>query len=132
VSEKIKLLVIDDMPFILKATKLLLEKAGFSVETAIDGESGMIVWKQWQPECVLLDLMMPGKSGWEVLKEMTHSKDYIEIPVFIYSAKDDPSARTKAKDLGAAGFILKPLDPKITAEQIKRTVDEFRAKSPSP
>jgi CheY-like chemotaxis protein len=126
-EEKIKVLVIDDMPFILKATKILLTKAGFDVETAPDGDSGMEKWKSWKPDCVLLDLMMPGKTGWEVLEEMRSSSDYEPVPVYIYSAKDEPGAEELAAARGAAGFILKPLDSRRIAKMIREAVAKNRS-----
>jgi CheY-like chemotaxis protein len=127
-SEPIKVLVIDDQRFILSATRMLLSRAGFEVRTAENGEEGMLLWKTWRPDCVLLDLMMPGLSGWEVLERMRSSGPEGQIPVFLFSAKDDDEARRQALLKGANGFILKPFDPDDLAKRIRNAVRAYRVR----
>lgn len=130
-SDEIKVLIIDDAVFILHAAQLLLEREGFVVRTASNPLRGMAIWKSWRPDCVLLDLMMPGKSGWEVMDEMADEEARVGVPVFVFTAKDDPEAKKEARRRGASGYILKPFEAKELARIMRKAVAKARAASSS-
>lgn len=123
-TQRTKVLVVDDAKFILMVTETLLQAEGFEVRTADGGIEGIKSWVEWQPDLVLLDLMMPDKNGWEVIAEARTTPECAKTPVIIYSAKDDPLMRTKAKEAGAYEFILKPFDNKVLARIIREAVAE--------
>jgi CheY-like chemotaxis protein len=121
-DKTIRVLLIDDAQFILTVTKTLLEAEGFLVETADSGIDGLARWREWKPDAVLLDLMMPGKSGWEVLEEARSDTDCRPAQVIIFSAKDDPGAKQEAKKRGAYAFILKPFDKSELCRVIREAI----------
>ena len=121
-----KILIIDDDKFITKVAQLLLAKSGFTVKSTLAWQEGMEVWMDWQPDLVLLDLMMPERSGWDVLEEMRSKAGYVEVPVLIFTANEHPDTRAEALERGARGIIPKPFDQ---ADLIK-SIEQALAASP--
>ena len=107
-SEQAKVLIIDDDHFILKMTTLMLEKSGYDVRVADNWRYGMELCMEWHPDVVLLDLMLPERSGWDILDEIKAKKEYTVPPILIFTATDTPSMDEEAKQHGALGLIQKP------------------------
>src|SRR3990172_3324636 len=105
---KLKILIIDDEPLIVKSTCLALSIYGFEAKGFHDGPSGIAAAAAEQPNLILLDIMMPGMDGWEVLKRLKEESATREIPVVIFTAKEYYNGKTLASSKGAADFIAKP------------------------
>jgi DNA-binding response OmpR family regulator len=103
-----KVLVIDDEETIRKFIKIQLGKAGYDVKEAADGEQGMVQLKRDRFDVVICDIMMPKKSGWEVLKEVRLNPATSEIPVIVLTAKNEDDDMFKGDELGATYYITKP------------------------
>ncbi len=115
-----KVLVIDDEKAIADIIKFNLEQEGYTVETAYDGEEGINKVHSWIPELVLLDIMMPKKDGFQVLKEIRKSYNF---PVIMLTAKEAEVDKVLGLELGADDYVVKPFSMR---ELIARVKANFR------
>lgn len=111
-----KILTIDDDRNICEAIKLYLENEGYDVATANDGESGVEVFKSYDPDLVLLDIMMPQKDGWQVCREI---REISSKPIIMVSAKGEVIDRVVGLELGADDYMEKPFDMKELLARIR-------------
>ncbi|MEK9180806.1 MAG: response regulator [Patescibacteria group bacterium] len=102
-----RILVIEDEPALLRAIGEALTMDGFQAMTAVDAEQGMALLRDARPNLILLDLILPGKNGFEVLKELKASPEYSKIPVIILSNLGDEEEIQQGLKLGAANFLIK-------------------------
>lgn len=100
------ILVIDDEMGIRRSLRMILEYSGYAVEEAADGESGLFAARKHRPDCVLLDIKMPGMDGLEVLEILM--QDYPNLPVIILSGHGTIETAVKATRIGAYDFLEKP------------------------
>ncbi|MCL5435814.1 MAG: response regulator [Patescibacteria group bacterium] len=119
-----KILVVEDEPSILKAVVEVLGMHGYQVFSATDGEHGLALASEVKPDLVLLDLILPGKNGFEVLKELKSTVGLSDIPVIISSNLGDEEEVQQGLKLGAADYLIKAdydLDEvvKIVAKNLK-------------
>ncbi|MFA6002336.1 MAG: response regulator [Thermoleophilia bacterium] len=112
------ILIVDDEPSLRTLVRANLEVDGFEVSEAVDGVDAMKILEELRPDLVLLDIMMPGKDGIEVLEDLAADKELSTIPVILLTAKGEQEDLEKGAALGARGHITKPFDP----EQMVRTV----------
>jgi DNA-binding response OmpR family regulator len=103
-----RVLVVEDSATILLLLKTRLEMAGYEVVTAANGAAALESVRDEQPDLVVMDVMLPAKSGMEVLAEMRGSGD--ETPVIVCTAHRDEADRSGAMAAGANDYILKPID----------------------
>jgi DNA-binding response OmpR family regulator len=102
-----QILIIEDDRFLSSILKGRLEKEGFTVLQAFDGEEGLSVLRQGRPDLILLDLIMPKMSGFEVLQAISSDPELNTIPVMIASNLGQDSDIQKAKELGAIDYYVK-------------------------
>lgn len=100
-----KVLVVDDEPQIRRALKLALEGHGYDVRAAEHGDQALIDLGTWTPDVMVLDLVMPGRNGFDVLKEV---RTWSQMPVIVLSARGLESDKVTALDLGADDYLTKP------------------------
>ncbi|MFA5810172.1 MAG: response regulator [Thermoleophilia bacterium] len=112
------ILIVDDERSLRALVRANLEVDGFEVSEAVDGVEAMKMLEELRPDLVLLDIMMPGKDGIEVLEDLAADKELSMIPVILLTAKGEQEDLEKGAALGARGHITKPFDP----EQMVRTV----------
>jgi len=117
------LLLIEDNPLLVGMYKTALEKKGLEVLFAHDGETGIQIAKKQKPEIVLLDLLMPGIDGFEVLKRLKKDKTTRKIKVIVLTVAKDKQSQEKAKKLGAVDYLIKS-ELKLQ-EIVKRVVAYF-------
>jgi two-component system phosphate regulon response regulator PhoB len=118
-SQRIPILVIDDEEPVRTVLEYNLRLDGFEVYTAEDGQSGLELARNKKPELILLDWMMPGMSGLEVLAELKYDKRTENIPVFMFTAKGMIADIERAFDVGADDYITKPFEPVELGKIIK-------------
>src|SRR5229473_8639838 len=104
-----RVLVVDDDPSIRRLIVAALKRDGYAVIEAANGKEALDLMRQQHPAAVVLDLMMPVVSGWEVLQERMRETDLLSIPVIIVSANRDPEI-ANAVDKGICAFVPKPFD----------------------
>ena len=121
-----KLLIVDDDPNICDMLKLYFENEGYKIKTANDGVEGLATFKMYNPDLVLLDIMMPKKDGWQVCREI---REISPKPVIMITAKGDVFDKVLGLELGADDFIVKPFDMKELSARIKAVLRRFNAHS---
>ncbi len=116
-----KILIIDDEEDLAFFVKANLQLAGnYKVAVATNGKDGIKVAARYQPDVILLDIMMPRMDGFEVLAKLKKSKDTLAIPVIMLTAKDDQQSKLKASELYIEDYIVKP----VLIEPLKKRIEE--------
>ncbi|MDO5734253.1 MAG: response regulator transcription factor [Eubacteriales bacterium] len=118
-----KILIVDDDPNILELLRLYLQKEDFAVCSAMTGEAALQEFRAQNPEGILLDLMLPGKSGLDVLRELRRESD---VPILILTAKGDTLDKVVGLELGADDYIEKPFEPKEVIARLKAVLRRAR------
>jgi DNA-binding response OmpR family regulator len=102
------ILIAEDEPSILESLDFILKRAGWSIQSVTDGEAALAAVKRLKPRIVVLDVMLPKRSGFEVLKQIRADLETRELPVLILTAKGQAQDRRTAEELGANSFVTKP------------------------
>ena len=108
-DQKTKLLLIDDEADLLAELKPLLERSGYEVNTAIDGIDGLHKIETWQPDLLILDVMMPQLNGRELLRQLRSNKNW--TPVILLTQVGGTTDRALSLQEGADDYVNKPFDP---------------------
>ena len=119
-----KIMVIDDEPYIARVIKFKLEQEGYTVFSANDGLTGLEKIRQEKPDLVLLDVMMPGLTGYEVCQKIKADPQLASIPVVILTAKGQERDREEGLSVGASDYITKPFSPNRLLELVRNMVGE--------
>lgn len=101
-------LLVEDEPNIIEAIKFLLTRGGWTVDTHIEGTDAVEVIQAAKPDLVILDLMLPGKSGLEVLRELREIPELAGLPVLMLTARGQSRDREMAEKAGVSRFMTKP------------------------
>jgi DNA-binding response OmpR family regulator len=115
-----KILVVDDERLIVKSTCILLRHQGYATVEAYSGAEGLEAARTERPDIILLDLVMPGMDGWQMLDRLQEDPATAGIPVIIFTAKDYANAETVGSIRGARGYVRKPFEPEDLEEVIRR------------
>ncbi len=105
-----RILVVDDEAHIVEFVRGYLERDGYQVLTASDGDSALAVARQAQPDLLVLDIMLPRLSGFDVLRSLRSAGS--SVPVIMLTARDDVIDRVAGLELGADDYIVKPFEPR--------------------
>ncbi len=111
-----KILVIDDDTNICEMLRVYLENEGYEVKTANDGVEGVSFFKQYEPDLVLLDIMLPKKDGWQVCREI---REISNKPIIMVTARGEVFDKVLGFELGADDFMVKPLEMKELSVRVK-------------
>jgi DNA-binding response OmpR family regulator len=117
-------LVADDQPEITKLVAMSLESEGFRVLTATDGPSALAQLSDANPDVMVLDIMMPGMSGIEVLREV---RDHHPVPVILLSARSSAASVSEGLNLGADDYVTKPFHPSELGARIRAVIRRTRS-----
>ena len=104
-------LVVDDEAPIRLLCRVNLEAEGMRVLEASDGDSGLEAARTERPDVILLDVMMPGRNGWEVAEELLSDEATSRIPIIFLTARAEVRDRAKGIDLGGVDYVTKPFNP---------------------
>lgn len=104
-----KLLIIEDDPVLRAALALTLETAGYAVTPAEDAEKGIELALATRPDAILIDIMLPGMTGWEAKERLAALPEVAHIPVIGVTALGDPESVARARSLGFADYLVKPI-----------------------
>jgi DNA-binding response OmpR family regulator len=118
-------LVVDDHGALRALCRVALEDAGFRVLESGDGGEALACVRAEHPDVILLDIMMPGISGWEVTAELLADRSTDQIPIIFISARSELSDRMRAFELGAHGYLIKPFDPAVLAETVAAVLGQI-------
>ena len=117
-----KILVIDDDINICDLLRMYLEKEGYEVRTANDGVEAMTSFRLYEPDLILLDIMLPKKDGWQICREI---REQSSKPIIMISAKGETIDKVLGLELGADDYIVKPLDMKEVFARIKAVLRRY-------
>ncbi len=113
-------LVVDDDARLREFMRVNLEMEGYSVREAASADEALEAIEDQAPELVLLDVVMPGVDGWQMLQRM--QERHGSIPVIMFSGQVDANSASEAEERGARGFVGKPFDPQQLIERAKQLV----------
>jgi len=125
------ILVVDDEPDVQNLAKMILERAGYQIITASNGVEGEETAKAKTPDLILLDVIMPGKNGYEVCKALRGEPKTVHIPIIIFSASGSRSTRDAALEAGANDFLQKPFTIKALTEIVEKNLRGEGTTTPS-
>lgn len=126
-SSQTKILVVEDEPAQMEMLSYNLEKAGYKVICAEDGEEALLLVKEEEPALIVLDWMLPKLSGIEVCRQLRRNKETKTIPVIMLTARGEEADRVRGLDIGADDYMVKPYS---VAELLARTRAKIRRNDP--
>lgn len=121
-----RILIIDDQPSIRGVLQVALEEAGADVWTAGDGPSALVILDSALPDLILLDLVMPGMDGWEVVRRLRTNHRTSHLPVILETSAQDYTSYAAARKEGIAAFLSKPFRLNEVIETCRRVLDGAR------
>ncbi len=127
-TNALDVLVVDDEPQVREIVATYLEREGYDVRTAADGEQALAELARRKPDLMVLDLMIPGVDGLSVLRQLRAKGD--QVPVIILSAKGEESQRVAGLELGADDYLAKPASPREVVARVRAVLR--RSSGPGP
>lgn len=121
------ILVADDEPSIVLSLQVLLQKAGFEVRIARNGEEAIAAVEEGKPDLVLLDAMMPKRDGFDVCQTLRADPAYDDMPIIMLTAKSRDVERQKGMALGASDYVTKPFSTRDLVTLVRRHLEEKNA-----
>ena len=125
----IKILIADDEPNILLSLEYLMKRAGYEVHLARDGQQALDMLRRERPSLLLLDVMMPTKSGFEVCQELRADAEIQDTLVLMLTAKGRDTDTARGRAMGADAYMTKPFSTKELAQKVS---DMLAARPPAP
>lgn len=119
-----RILVVDDERRIVDIVRAYLERDGYKVLVAYDGKSGLESARREHPDLIILDLMLPEISGWDVCRALRKESD---IPIIMLTARDETSDKIVGLELGADDYVGKPFDPKELVVRVRAVLRRYQA-----
>ncbi|MDB5770802.1 MAG: response regulator receiver protein [Burkholderia sp.] len=114
-----RILIVDDEPNIVLSLEFLMEQSGYEVAIARDGEEALVQMEAFRPDLVLLDVMLPLRSGFEVCQKIRENRGWDRVKVVMLSAKGRDLDTSKGLALGADAYITKPFSTKDLIEEVR-------------
>ena len=124
VKEKPRVAVVDDEAAVRKALQRLLRSFGMEVETFPSGAEFLEAMRTREPDCVVLDLHMPGVNGFEVQTRLAESGT--RLPVVVITGHDTVETKARVMNAGAAAYLLKPIDERVLLDAIATAISGHR------
>ncbi len=124
-----RILIVEDEKKIARFLELELSHEGYEVQAAHDGRSGLDIARSWQPDLMILDLMLPELSGIEVCRRIRQESD---LPIIMLTAKDDVSDKVMGLDMGADDYMTKPFAIEELLARIRVELKKHRASTAQP
>lgn len=121
-AAKQKILIVDDDANIAELISLYLTKECFDTKIVNDGEEAIAAFSEWEPNLILLDLMLPGIDGYEVCREVRKKSN---VPIIMLSAKGEIFDKVLGLELGADDYMIKPFDSKELVARVKAVLRRF-------
>jgi DNA-binding response OmpR family regulator len=117
-----KILVVDDDQGITRLLEFILSKEGYSVKAVNNGDETLVAASTFDPNLILLDLVMPSADGFEVYKHVRAKSQFAHIPIVFFTSAGDIDLKVAALELGASDYIVKPVHPKELTLRIKALI----------
>lgn len=129
-SDSKKILAVDDENDVLLIIKTALLSEGFEVKTASGGADGIAIAREFQPDLVILDVMMPEMTGFDVLKEMRGIPALKQVPVIMLTGVADKEKIREAIDVGVTYYIVKPFEFHDLISKVKLAISDSETQVP--
>jgi DNA-binding response OmpR family regulator len=126
-----KILIADDEPNIVAALEFLLQRSGYEVHVARNGDEALKLVEATHPDLVLLDVMMPQKSGYEVCMRIRERADWRHIKIIMLSAKGRDAEVSKGLSMGADIYVTKPFSTRELMDKIKDLLGQSTEAGPA-
>ena len=114
-----RILVVDDDREVVRLIRAYLEQAGFEVLTAYDGEAAVHMLRREQPDLLLLDLMLPGRDGWDITRLVRADPALAHLPIIMLTARVDDTDKIVGLELGADDYVTKPYNPREVVARVR-------------
>ena len=115
-----RVLIAEDEPNIVESLTFLLRRAGYAVASVLDGEEALVQLRTHPPDLMILDLMLPRRNGFEVLKAVKANPALRSLPVLVLTAKGQPQDRKRAEEIGVGAFMTKPFSNREIMDEVRR------------
>ena len=125
-SKKPQILIADDRPSSRELLRRVLERSGYDVTDAEDGERALTQAREGSPDLILLDLQMPGLDGYGVLAALRAEERFAQVPVLALTASAMRGDREKILEAGFTDYLAKPAAPELVRETVARVLKEQR------
>ncbi len=122
-----RILIVEDDDRIRETTRILLEDEGYLVDEAVTGEEGLALLEASPLDCILLDLLLPGRDGFDICRSIRRVS---QVPVIMLTARTDTYDVVAGLEAGADDYVTKPFEPKELAARIRAQVRRSRAQQP--
>jgi len=123
----VDVLIVEDEPSILDSLDFILKRAGWNISAVTDGDAAIAAVGELRPKVLVLDVMLPKKSGFEVLKHLRAQPKSKDLPVLMLTAKGQQQDRRIAEELGANGFVTKPYSNSEVVEAVRELMEQAAA-----
>ena len=120
--EERKVLLIEDEPNIIEAIRFILSRDGWRVDTHSDGKSAIEAVRERAPDLIILDVMLPNRSGYDILNDLRGAEETHDVPVLMLTARGQTKDRELAERLGASRFMTKPFSNREILETVRELV----------
>jgi len=124
------ILIIDDDPATTRLLEVLLTREGYNILTENLSDNAMQATKNYQPDLIILDLMMPGTDGFEICQTMKNDPELAKIPVLMFTSANQADIRKQALAVGINEYITKPIHPNDLKLKIREWLDKGSQKNP--
>ncbi len=114
-----KILVVDDDKEIARLVRAYLERAGYQVLSAYDGETALHLMRRERPDLVILDLMLPDRDGWEITRVVRSTPSLAELPIIMLTARVEDADKIVGLELGADDYVTKPFNPRVVVARVR-------------
>jgi DNA-binding response OmpR family regulator len=115
-------LIIEDEADLRQFISWVLKAEGFRTLEAADGNEGLKIAKRNHVDIIILDIRLPFRHGWDVLKELKKTPALADIPVIVFTASADPVIKSQAVEMGAADYLVKPLSIELLKKSVARAL----------
>ncbi|SLN13719.1 putative transcriptional regulatory protein TcrX [Roseovarius litorisediminis] len=119
-----KVLLIEDEPNIIEAVSFILSRDGWEVKTHSNGHDAIMAVRERAPDLIILDVMLPGKSGFDILHEIRADEDHAETPVLMLTARGQLKDREMAERAGASRYMTKPFSNAEVLDAVRSLVPQ--------
>lgn len=123
-AKKKRILLVDDEADFVEVVRVRLEDNNYEVIVAYDGEEGMERAERESPDLIILDIMLPKISGFDVCRKLKIEENFKNIPIIMLSAKFQPNDIRFGMAMGADAYVTKPLEPKVLVDKIRELLDK--------
>ena len=127
-----RILVVDDDRDIVRLVRSYLEKAGYQVVTAYDGETAIHMLRREQPHLLILDLMLPDRDGWDVARLVRSDSQLAATPIIMLTARVEDSDKIVGLEIGADDYITKPFNPREVVARVRALLRRSQLQQGSP